>query len=247
METDIVSLRNEVRRLRSLLFGTIALFGLALLGTAGYMRNSASFNEITVHRINVVDNDGVLRMVLANKEDFPPPLEDGKPSGTRDNHGLAGILFYNDRGDESGGIVLKGRRIAGVPVAQSMLNFDDFASNEAVQLIYSRNGGNRSEGLMVTQQANAPIATFRPAIRAALKLPNGSTARAAALAKLRNQGAFGHLRMFTGLTEDGRSVLYLADAKGRPRLAFVVTSSGRAKIEFLDKDGKAVKDISTHG
>ena len=247
MEMEVVSLRKEVRRLRLLIVGATALFSLALLGTAGYMTNAASFNAITVHRINIVDNDGVLRMVLANKDNFPPPLEHGKPTGSRDNHGLAGILFYNDRGDESGGIVLKGRKIAGVPVAQSMLNFDDFESNEAVQLVYSRNGANRSEGLMVTQQANAPIAAFRPAIHAALRLPKGSSARAAALAKLRNEGAFGHLRMFTGLTEDGRSVLYLADAQGRPRLAFIVTSNGRAKIEFLDKHGKAVKDISTHG
>lgn len=247
MDLEVELLRKELRRLRFLIVGVCALFGIALLGTARYMTESASFNELTVHRINIVDNDGSLRMVLANKNDFPPPMERGKPSGHRDNRGLAGILFYNDQGDESGGLVLKGKKVAGIPVAQSMLNFDDFESNEAVQLVYSRNGVHRSEGLMITQQSNAPIAAFRPAIHAALRLPKGSPARAAALAKLRNDGAFGDLRLFTGLTEDGRSLLYLADAKGRPRLAFVVSPNGRAKIEFLDKHGKVVKDIGTHG
>ncbi|MFB5946452.1 hypothetical protein [Albibacterium profundi] len=63
-----------------------------------------SFEEITVKRINIVDENGVNRMVLSNQERMEPPIIAGKKY--KRVLSPAGIIFYNEKGDEAGGIAL---------------------------------------------------------------------------------------------------------------------------------------------
>lgn len=63
-----------------------------------------AFDEITVKRVNVVDESGKLRMVLSNSDRFPNPIVKGKeyPRSIKP----AGVVFYKPNGDEAGGIAL---------------------------------------------------------------------------------------------------------------------------------------------
>lgn len=63
-----------------------------------------SFEEITVKRINIVDENGVNRIVLSNQERMEPPIIAGKKY--KRALSPAGIIFYNEKGDEAGGIAL---------------------------------------------------------------------------------------------------------------------------------------------
>lgn len=63
-----------------------------------------TFDEITVKRINIVDENGINRMVLSNQEKMEPPIILGKKYKRALNP--AGIIFYNEKGDECGGIAL---------------------------------------------------------------------------------------------------------------------------------------------
>jgi hypothetical protein len=63
-----------------------------------------SFDEINVKRINIIENDGTIRMVLSNKERQHPGRIDGKDIDERERE--AGLLFFNDEGDECGGCVI---------------------------------------------------------------------------------------------------------------------------------------------
>lgn len=67
-------------------------------------KDNKSFDEITVKRINIVDDKGVNRMVISNQERMEPPIILGKKY-KRALH-PAGIIFYNEKGDECGGIAL---------------------------------------------------------------------------------------------------------------------------------------------
>ena len=73
---------------------------LVVLGTAAFRQRPAQTQgEITVERINVVDRDGTLRMVISNKDRMHPGVMDGK---TIDRpRPYAGIIFFNDEGDEA--------------------------------------------------------------------------------------------------------------------------------------------------
>lgn len=65
---------------------------------------AGDFDELTVKRLNVVADDGSLRLVVSSEERFPDPIVDGH-SFKRDDGPYMGLIFYNVRGDECGGLV----------------------------------------------------------------------------------------------------------------------------------------------
>ena len=58
-----------------------------------------------MERINVVEPNGQVKLVLSNKERLPGPgnIVSGK-YGKRAGMKSPGIIFYNDKGDECGGL-----------------------------------------------------------------------------------------------------------------------------------------------
>jgi hypothetical protein len=62
------------------------------------------FDEITVKRINIVDDKGINRMIISNQERMEPPILFGKKYKRALNP--AGIIFYNEKGDECGGLAI---------------------------------------------------------------------------------------------------------------------------------------------
>ena len=82
------------------------------MATGTGRRRKQRFEEIDVERINLVGKDGRVQLVLANKERLPDPVIDGK---TLKRSGLPtpGLIFYNDEGDECGGLIFGGGRREG--------------------------------------------------------------------------------------------------------------------------------------
>ena len=107
------SLRREVRLLR--IHAGISSLLLVVLGTAAFRQGTASgkFDELTVGRINVLDADGTLRMVISNKDRMHPGVIDGRTI-VRERP-VAGLLFFNEAGDEVGGLTFTGRDVNGAP------------------------------------------------------------------------------------------------------------------------------------
>ena len=105
---------------------TTVLTGLVLAGSVA--AKPQSFDEIDVRRINIREPDGTLRMVISNRARLPGVVAAGKEHPPVDRP-FAGMLFYNDEGDENGGLVFSGRRDANGDVADSggMLTFDRYA------------------------------------------------------------------------------------------------------------------------
>ncbi|HEX2206624.1 MAG TPA: hypothetical protein VHG93_03020, partial [Longimicrobium sp.] len=97
----IERLEREVRFLRR--YAAASLVGLLLLGGAAFQTAQRQrFEEIDVERINVVEPDGRLALVIANQERLPGVWMDGREHGDRE--GYNGIIFFNGEGDESGGL-----------------------------------------------------------------------------------------------------------------------------------------------
>ena len=100
-------LRRELRLLRAHAFITTSLLIVLLL--AGFLQATqrTRFTEIDVERINSVEPDGKLRMVVSNRARSIGPIYKGKPfgypGGTR-----PGIIFFNDEESENGGLSFSG-------------------------------------------------------------------------------------------------------------------------------------------
>src|SRR5690606_27903375 len=82
--------------------GTVTVAFLMLLYS--FKSLNENFDEITVKRINIVDDNGINRMIISNQERMEPPILLGKKYKRALNP--AGIIFYNEKGDECGGIAI---------------------------------------------------------------------------------------------------------------------------------------------
>jgi len=98
-----------------------------------------------VGRINVVDANGALRMVISNKDRMHPGMMDGKMIDRP--RPVAGLLFFNEEGDEVGGLSYTGREVNGRGRANSGLMFDQFKQDQTVGITYSETDGRRTAGL----------------------------------------------------------------------------------------------------
>ncbi|HXN96291.1 MAG TPA: hypothetical protein VN879_17415, partial [Candidatus Acidoferrales bacterium] len=74
-----------------------------LSGFAGRSKK-ASFDEISVRRINIVEPDGTTRMILSNKTDAPGLIIRRKEYPHPDRKS-AGVIFFDDEGTENGGLI----------------------------------------------------------------------------------------------------------------------------------------------
>src|SRR5262245_65856315 len=103
------------------------------------------YDEIDVHRLNVREPDGTLRMVISNHARLPGVIVRGKEN-PRVDRPYAGMLFYNDEGTENGGLVFGGHRSPSGEVVDSgvSLSFDRYgASSQFVPLAGVSDGKNQ--------------------------------------------------------------------------------------------------------
>ena len=117
------------------LYASVLTILLAVLIFSGAAPSkSAHFDEITVQRINVVEPDGTLRMVISDHAKLPGIMVRGKEQAF--DRPQAGMLFYNEEGSENGGLIFGGRRNSKGEVVDSggSLSFDKYDANQIVQL-----------------------------------------------------------------------------------------------------------------
>jgi hypothetical protein len=109
-----------------------------------------SFDEVTVRRINVVEPSGALRMVISDHAQLPGIIVRGQERAFA--RPQAGMLFYNDDGSETGGLIFGGRRNEKGEVVDSggSLSFDRYEANQVVQLIGVDDKEDRLAGLLVS-------------------------------------------------------------------------------------------------
>ena len=235
------SLRRQFLFLRA--YAIVTSLVLVVLAAAAFRQAAPakSLGEITVERINVVDANGTLRMVISNKDRMHPGVMDGV---TIDRpRPVAGMLFFNDEGDEVGGLTYTGTVAGGRGRANAGIMFDQLKQDQTIGISYSEGNGQRSAGLQVWDRSDTVrLSELISKLNAANKLPAGAE-RDAALAKIRAEAPPGPRRVFVGKTQDKASTVVLSDAEGRPRLRLTVDPTGNPRIEFLDEAGNVTARI----
>src|SRR5919109_719843 len=111
-----VSLDAQVRRLRGYVaVQSLVVVALLVTGFAQarqqqrqqQQQQQQKFETIDVERINVREPDGTLRIVITSRERLPGAIVAGKEYAHPRR--VAGLLFYNDEGTETGGLTFSGR------------------------------------------------------------------------------------------------------------------------------------------
>jgi hypothetical protein len=131
----------------------LAAFAISGFATARGQERVQQLDEIDVHRINVREADGTLRMVMSNHSRLPGVIVRGKENPPVDRP-YAGMLFYNDEGTENGGLVFGGHRNAAGEVVDAgvALSFDRYgATSQFVQLAGVQDSRNHIVGLTLSE------------------------------------------------------------------------------------------------
>jgi hypothetical protein len=224
------------------LYLVVSSLTLVVLTTAAFRQAAAPQNlgEITVERINVVDANGTLRLVISNKDRMHPGVMDGKVIDRP--RPVAGLLFFNDEGDEVGGLTITGQQRDGVRRANAGLMFDQLKQDQTIGLSYAEGNGQRTAGLSVWDRSERPLSELIEQLNAANRIADPNE-RDAAVKKVREAAPAGPRRVFVGKNADRAASVSLADAAGKPRLTLTVDAAGNPRIEFLDANGKIVDRI----
>lgn len=234
------SLRREIRLLR--IHAVISSLVVVVLATAAFRQGAgtAKFDELTVGRINVVDANGTLRVVISNKDRMHPGVIDGRAIDR--SRPVAGFLFFNEAGDEVGGLTFTGREVNGSPRANAGIMFDQYKQDQTIGISYSESEGRRTAGFQVWDRPDSSLGELVDKLNAANKITDQGE-RQKALAAIRSSAPPAPRRLFAGKLPDKSATVALSDANGKARLTLTVGADGNARIEFLDEHGKVVSRL----
>ncbi|HWU43689.1 MAG TPA: hypothetical protein VN132_09635, partial [Bdellovibrio sp.] len=212
---------NELRFLK-IYAALMTLVCTIAFGSIFKILKDKKFDEIDVERINVVEKDGKLRMVISNQGRQHPGVIDGITFDERKGDRPAGIIFFGEKGDEIGGLVFDGNTGKG---QGGSLTFDKFRGDQTIQVIHEEDKSeNYFAGLKMNDQ-NMPMIDSINREKEISKLPT-KEAKDSAYQALRDQGLLMTERLKIGRDFDKSSVIKLKDAKGKVRIELKVEANG---------------------
>lgn len=227
-------LQRDVRFLKAYSILITVLLGVIGFSAIGEANQKNKFEEIDVERINIVEKDGKLKMVISNAERQHPGVIDGNMLSRKRPPGM---LFFNEKGDECGGLSFDGNTRDGKGNASALLAFDRFRQDQTVGITYGESNGQYHAGLRVWDRPETSLGPVILKLAEIEKMKDGPE-KTAAMQQLREMAGGAAERVMVGRDREQAAVVRLADAKGKPRLKLSVDVSGVPKIEFLDDTGK---------
>jgi hypothetical protein len=239
LDTDVQhrleSLEQQLRRQRRVGAAALLLAGITLLA-AWQTSDRQRFTELDVERLNVIEPDGQLVLVLANTERLPDPLIAGRTVET--GRTGPGMIFFDGKGWEVGGLTYSTRETEEGYRASGHLSFDQFRNDQVVYLNYADDGTNKAAGLYVVDRAREPHIDELLRLRDRMEGASEEE-RQAIQAQLAGSAA---QRIFVG-SRDDTAMVSLRDRSGRDRIRMFVDAEGPARLEFLDTEGNVVQSF----
>ncbi|MDQ3747888.1 MAG: hypothetical protein M3367_02565 [Acidobacteriota bacterium] len=236
METK---LEKEVRFLKIYAVVVTLVCAVFFLSAFTIQNKKQKFEEIDVERINIVEKDGKLRMVISNQERQHPGIVNGKII-KRNAPRPPGMIFFNHLGDEMGGFIFGENGGNG---HFGSLTFDKVRNDQTIGFRHlESDNGTYQTGLEMWQQPNLPSDVAAAKYEAANKIAD-ETARKAAIQAMIDNNELATNRLFLGKRRDNSTLLLMSDIKGKPRIRMMVATDGTPKLDFLDEAGKVIYSL----
>ena len=211
---------SSSQRLTQLLLAILAVgvWGLLLkpylpIATAAAKSPSAvpaSFDTITVQRINVADADGTTRLVIANSTRLPGAIVHGKEY-PRSINDAAGVLFLDTKGEETGGLAMSKLR-------------DNNVATMTFDYTYQP-----TDGIRIWKQESVDGTNWRAAFDIFDRRPYTGAVES-------SQG----VQRIALADENQKAELVISDPDGHPRIRIGVDKGGEPSIVMLSPEGKEI-------
>lgn len=240
-------MNKELIFLRTFAVATVG--GMILITTSAF-KNSGNqkFSEIDVERINIVEKDGTVKMIITNVEKFPNGNVkiNGKPTN-EDRKKRSGMLFFNEDGIECGGFIYDGQKNAKGHSSGLSLTYDQYDGDQVMQLLTqdSKEGNDRfvTSGLMFNDRPSKESQAETGRIMKELDALGKKDPKAAdeKYKMYVEKGLLGGApRVLLGKSRSESNGLFLFDNKGMPKAMFYVDKENNAKLDFFDDKGNTI-------
>jgi len=205
-------------------------------------RAPQEFDVITVHRINVVEPDGTLRLIISNKASAPGAYVKNKEY-EHPTRQTAGLIFLDEEGTEDGGLVYGiGKDAAGrVTDSNGHLSFDQDSQDQIFSINAGRDGKSKYSLITIEDRGDYNITDSLELERRIANLPENKRAKEIDAFHAGHPGD--HQRVILGRASDGSSALRLKDTEGRDRIVMRVAPDGTPQVQLLDAQGKIVSEL----
>ena len=209
---------------------------------------NTKFSEIDVERINIIENDGTVKMIITNVDKFPngtTKINGRNTNETRKKR--SGMLFFNEDGIECGGFIYDGEKKENGHSSGLSLTYDQYNGDQVMQLLTQdyQEGDKRhvSSSLVFndrpsneTQERNAEISKELATLR-----KEDPKLMQQKYKEYEAQGLIGGApRVMLGKTRSQNNGLFLFDDKGMPKAMFYVDKNNTAKLDFYDDKGQVI-------
>lgn len=202
-----------------------------------------TFDEITVKKITVVGEDRLPRIVLSNETRQHSGRMNGKEWPKRERP--SGIIFFNNQGDECGGLVYQAKEKDGKIVSGMSFTMDNYKDDQVVQLLndeYYANGKPYIQrGININEfPPGTNIDDRNKKIEEINKLSDEKEKKRQLNQLWEKEGSIN--RLFLGRTKGNSSGLFLSGPDGKPKMMIYVDEKGNPKIQTFNDKGE-IKDL----
>lgn len=242
METKLL---NRIKLLQICVLASI-LFNLLLSINIFFpLFPQQRFKVINAERINIREKNGILKAALSNSAGFS--------EGQRAEQGavrLSGLMFYNEEGQETGGLVYLGKAIPGGQDADVSLTMDQYNQDQNVYLHHVEHkdslGSNIEDGLTILSRPDWKGIKEEYAIYNEMnKLPPKE--REALSLKSLQAGKISTRRAFYGVRRGminkesfDDAGLFLKNKWGKDAIKIFVDKENKPHFEIYDSLGKSI-------
>jgi len=234
-------------QLRILIISNALSWLILLFLTISHFQKNKENKVLTVERINIVNEDGTTVIAISNKQRIAAPRMNGKeyPVNMIEREHFAGMIFFNEKGDEMGSIIFNSNELPdGRKFGSGHLSFDRYNDNQVINLEYKENihGLVKSGMVIYDRKGNGSFGENLDLIYE-YKYDSISNERKKEIINeinaLKKTGELGFERLFLG-SENEIPQLTMKDKLGRERVKLFIDSTNIAKLLFFDQNGKLI-------
>jgi hypothetical protein len=201
------------------------------------------FDEIEVKKITVLGEDNLPRIVLSNESRQHSGRFNGKDMEKRERP--SGIIFFNNQGDECGGLVHQSKIKDGKTTSGMSFTMDNYNDDQVVQILndeyYADGKAYIQRGININQYPIGSNMEERNKKIEEIKKITDKTERNLKLKEvMEKEGSVN--RLFIGRTKGNSSGLFLSGPDGKPKMMIYVDEKGNPKIQTFNDKGE-IKDF----
>lgn len=205
-------------------------------------KQNKKFKSIDVEQLNIVEEDGTVKMSLFNSQHMPPLIFEGEDilPGHRQEDGVSGIMFYNGAGFECGGLIFGSKELEnGEHESALSLTFDQYQQDQVVQMFTVEENGEQMYGFNFFDR---PKETIKETIEKMNRI-NEMEDEVEQKKLMKELDHENPRRMFMGKTREGDLTIQMNDSVGRERIRMAIDKEDNPKIEFLNSEGEVIYSL----